>query len=106
MKTMPTAELVRLMGKRVRVVAELRRHRDGRERSWRRHEISTDGWVVGHRVKQVGHVVYGGWDEQTYFAPSGVVPCLLVATDPRRMPIFVPYDGYRVYNGYILEETT
>ncbi|MCP5006498.1 MAG: hypothetical protein GY941_21550 [Planctomycetes bacterium] len=91
---MTNKELEKLMGRRVHVVKQFVRvcWEDGRK-EWKEDAVDLTGWIVGHRTKQNGCTEFP-LNRMANFVPDKWTPCLMVATSPRTVPIYVPYDGY------------
>lgn len=98
-----------LMGQRVIVTATLERVYEGARRTWEEQPCGPwTGWIVGFRHVQNGihHPASGGasdtifgfaeeWDPP-YLEQTGTVKCALVAPGPRRNPVKVPMDGWKI----------
>jgi hypothetical protein len=92
-----------LMGKRVWSSFQLFREiaQDGTT-TWRVKQKEVYGWIVGFRSLQLGRIVTHREEESNYGAHTvylwknkGAIEACLIATHPRRRPIYVPPEFVR-----------
>ena len=55
-----------------------------------------EGWVVGFRWLGEGKIDRGGYDEPPIFTRTKAIPCVLVTTEPRKKPHFIPINALPV----------
>jgi hypothetical protein len=89
-----------LMGRRVAFSHRYTRRTIGKRREWVKCDHEASGMIIGRRWIKNGEIDIHGYCDETgedwiedyrYFVPTETIPCLLVVTNDRSNPIYVPY---------------